>query len=132
MNDVAPILVSLLAALILSYALVSAMRRYALAHLVLDHPNERVDTSKVFPHYLKRMREAIYDGKRPAVAELAKELGINYMIRPDNRHAKAGNLNHAFDKTNGEFIVILDADPVVDIKNTRKIARVMKGGEFVF
>jgi cellulose synthase/poly-beta-1,6-N-acetylglucosamine synthase-like glycosyltransferase/tetratricopeptide (TPR) repeat protein len=52
------------------------------------------------------------DGKRPAVAELAKELGINYMIRPDNRHAKAGNLNHAFEKTNGEFIVILDADHV--------------------
>jgi imidazolonepropionase-like amidohydrolase len=29
-------------------------------------------------------------------------------------------------------LVILDADPVIDIKNTRKISRVMKGGEFVF
>ncbi|VTR96760.1 tetratricopeptide repeat protein [Tuwongella immobilis] len=52
------------------------------------------------------------DGKRPAMAELAKELGVHYIIRPDNRHAKAGNLNHAFEKTNGEFIIIFDADHV--------------------
>lgn len=52
------------------------------------------------------------DGKRPAVKALAEELGVHYMIRPDNRHAKAGNLNHAFEKTNGEFIIILDADHV--------------------
>jgi imidazolonepropionase-like amidohydrolase len=34
----------------------------------------------------------------------------------------------------GKFadLVILDADPVADIKNTRRIFRVMKGGEFVF
>jgi imidazolonepropionase-like amidohydrolase len=34
----------------------------------------------------------------------------------------------------GKFadLVILDADPAIDIKNTRKISRVMKGGEFVF
>jgi cellulose synthase/poly-beta-1,6-N-acetylglucosamine synthase-like glycosyltransferase/tetratricopeptide (TPR) repeat protein len=52
------------------------------------------------------------DGKRPAVEALAKELGIHYLIRPDNRHAKAGNLNHAFERTDGEFIIILDADHV--------------------
>lgn len=52
------------------------------------------------------------DGRRPEVEALAKELGVNYIIRPDNKHAKAGNLNHAFSKTNGEFIVILDADHV--------------------
>ena len=28
----------------------------------------------VFPHYLKRMREAIYDGKRPSVAALARDV----------------------------------------------------------
>jgi tetratricopeptide (TPR) repeat protein/cellulose synthase/poly-beta-1,6-N-acetylglucosamine synthase-like glycosyltransferase len=54
------------------------------------------------------------DGKRPAVEALAKELGVSYMIRPDNRHAKAGNLNHAFAKTDGEFIIIFDADHVPD------------------
>jgi cytosine/adenosine deaminase-related metal-dependent hydrolase len=34
----------------------------------------------------------------------------------------------------GKFadLVILDADPTIDIKNTRKIFKVMKGGQFVF
>jgi tetratricopeptide (TPR) repeat protein/cellulose synthase/poly-beta-1,6-N-acetylglucosamine synthase-like glycosyltransferase len=44
--------------------------------------------------------------------KMCVELGAHYMPRPDNRHAKAGNLNHAFEKTDGEFIVILDADHV--------------------
>jgi cellulose synthase/poly-beta-1,6-N-acetylglucosamine synthase-like glycosyltransferase len=44
--------------------------------------------------------------------KMCAELGATYMPRPDNRHAKAGNLNHAFEKTAGEFIIILDADHV--------------------
>ena len=52
------------------------------------------------------------DGRRPEVEALAKELGINYISRPDNRHFKAGNLNHAFERTDGEFVVVLDADHV--------------------
>lgn len=52
------------------------------------------------------------DGQRPEVAALARELGVNYISRPDNRHFKAGNLNHAFERTDGEFVVVLDADHV--------------------
>jgi cellulose synthase/poly-beta-1,6-N-acetylglucosamine synthase-like glycosyltransferase/tetratricopeptide (TPR) repeat protein len=44
--------------------------------------------------------------------KMCAELRAIYMPRPDNRHAKAGNLNHAFEKTDGEFIIILDADHV--------------------
>jgi cellulose synthase/poly-beta-1,6-N-acetylglucosamine synthase-like glycosyltransferase/tetratricopeptide (TPR) repeat protein len=44
--------------------------------------------------------------------KMCAELNATYMPRPDNRHAKAGNLNHAFEKTDGEFIIILDADHV--------------------
>ena len=40
------------------------------------------------------------------------ELGVNYVSRPDNRHFKAGNLNYAFERTDGEFVVVLDADHV--------------------
>jgi cellulose synthase (UDP-forming) len=35
------------------------------------------------------------DGRRPEVKHLAEELGARYMMRSHNRHAKAGNLNHA-------------------------------------
>lgn len=42
--------------------------------------------------------------------KLAEELGCEYMTRPDNKHAKAGNLNHALTKTSGELIAVFDAD----------------------
>lgn len=53
------------------------------------------------------------DGRREEVKELAKNMGVGYIIRPDNRHAKAGNINHALTVTSGELVLVLDADHVV-------------------
>ncbi len=50
------------------------------------------------------------DTRRPEVQALAAELGCEYITRPDNLHAKAGNLNHAIAHTSGELIVVFDAD----------------------
>jgi cellulose synthase (UDP-forming) len=50
------------------------------------------------------------DTRRPEMKALARELGCEYLTRPDNRHAKAGNLNHALTQTDGELIVVFDAD----------------------
>ena len=50
------------------------------------------------------------DTRRTEVKQIAAELGCEYMTRPDNRYAKAGNLNHAIAKTNSELIVVFDAD----------------------
>jgi cellulose synthase (UDP-forming) len=58
-------------------------------------------------------RKTIYlldDQRRPAMRALAAELGVEYICRPDNRHAKAGNLNHALARTQGELVVVFDAD----------------------
>ncbi|MEZ6140741.1 MAG: glycosyltransferase [Zavarzinella sp.] len=52
------------------------------------------------------------DGRRSEVEALARDLNIHYIARPDNRHFKAGNLNYAFERTDGEFTIILDADHV--------------------
>lgn len=52
------------------------------------------------------------DGKRDEVRAMAAELGIGYIRREGNEHAKAGNLNHALKVTSGEFILQLDADHV--------------------
>jgi len=51
------------------------------------------------------------DSARPEVAELAAEYGFTYDVR-DNRPLlkKAGNLKYAFDRTDGDLIVIFDAD----------------------
>lgn len=50
------------------------------------------------------------DGNRPSFKAFAEEAGINYIARTDNRHAKAGNLNHALTQIDGELVAIFDCD----------------------
>jgi len=52
------------------------------------------------------------DGNRPEIEELAHRLGARYLARPDNRHAKAGNINHALEVVDADFVAVLDADHV--------------------
>jgi cellulose synthase (UDP-forming) len=52
------------------------------------------------------------DGRREDFRAFCEEVGCGYMIRPDNKGAKAGNINHALTKTNGEYIAIFDCDHV--------------------
>ncbi len=57
------------------------------------------------------------DGNRPELGAWAAEHGIGWIRRSDAwldrpRHAKAGNINNALLATEGEFILILDADQV--------------------
>lgn len=52
------------------------------------------------------------DGRRPEMREIAEMAGARYLTRPDNSHAKAGNLNAALPRTEGELVLVLDADHV--------------------
>lgn len=52
------------------------------------------------------------DGRRPEMEELAKIAGARYLARPDNSNAKAGNINAALERTDGELVLMLDADHV--------------------
>jgi cellulose synthase (UDP-forming) len=52
------------------------------------------------------------DGRRPEMERLAELAGARYLTREDNSHAKAGNLNAALPRTDGELVFILDADHV--------------------
>ncbi len=52
------------------------------------------------------------DGHRPEMRELAELAGARYLTRPDNSHAKAGNINAALTRTEGELVLMLDADHV--------------------
>lgn len=62
----------------------------------LDYPHKKI--------YL------LDDTRRPHIKQLAQELGCYYLTRPDNSHAKAGNLNHALKQTHGELVAFFDAD----------------------
>jgi cellulose synthase/poly-beta-1,6-N-acetylglucosamine synthase-like glycosyltransferase len=50
------------------------------------------------------------DGRRPEIAAMAARLGARYLTRPDNAHAKAGNLNHALKVIDADIVGVLDAD----------------------
>lgn len=52
------------------------------------------------------------DGRRPEMRRLAEHMDVGYLTRPDNEHAKAGNINAALPRTDGELIAMLDADHV--------------------
>lgn len=52
------------------------------------------------------------DGRRPEIRALAEEMGVNYLDRPDNEGAKAGNLNNALKHSRSPYIVTLDADMI--------------------
>ncbi|MEP7737807.1 glycosyltransferase family 2 protein [Nocardioides sp. 31GB23] len=57
------------------------------------------------------------DGNRPEMRAAAEAEGIGWLTRSADwagmpRHAKAGNLNNALLATDGEFLLILDADQV--------------------
>lgn len=61
------------------------------------------------------------DGNRPELRRIAAAEGIGWITRSEDwanrpRHAKAGNLNNALLSTDGEFMLILDADQIPDPK----------------
>jgi cellulose synthase (UDP-forming) len=72
------------------------LRRTVMGCQAMDYPHKTV--------YL------LDDTRRPEVEALAAELGCQYVTRPDNSFAKAGNLNHAIAKTEGDLIAVFDAD----------------------
>jgi cellulose synthase (UDP-forming) len=64
--------------------------------LCLDYPNYKV--------------WVLDDGRRPWLRSFCEAQGVGYLTRPDNLHAKAGNINHALTKTDADFVAIFDAD----------------------
>jgi len=80
---------------------VSILERTIVGATGMNYPNYRV--------------WVLDDGRRRWLEELAGDLGCRYLARPDNKDAKAGNINHALRHVTGlvdppDFISILDAD----------------------
>lgn len=76
------------------------VRSTVLAAKALDYPENKLSV------YL------LDDGRRPLFEDFTKEAGVNYLTRPDNFHAKAGNLNHALSKSSGDLVVVFDCDHI--------------------
>ncbi|RYJ04275.1 MAG: UDP-forming cellulose synthase catalytic subunit, partial [Acetobacteraceae bacterium] len=70
------------------------------AALALDWPADKLNV------YL------LDDGRREEFRHFAEDVGAGYITRPDNKGAKAGNINNALQETDGEYVVIFDCDHV--------------------
>src|SRR3990170_1102725 len=78
-----------------------------------DEPLEVIERTAVCCLGMDYPGKTVYildDGRRPQVEQLASRLGCRYLTRPNNRHAKAGNINEALARTSGELVLIFDAD----------------------
>ena len=52
------------------------------------------------------------DGNRDEMKALATRLGVAYVRRTLHQGAKAGNINHALERTSAPFVLVLDCDHV--------------------
>ena len=76
---------------------------------------ERTILGAMAMHYPNFRVWVLDDGRRAWLSELCAQKGCNYLTRPDNSHAKAGNINHAAQHlaqlaSPPDFIAVLDAD----------------------
>lgn len=78
----------------------SIVQSTVFAAMAIDYPADKV---RVY---------ILDDGRRPEFRRFAKYAGCGYLTRPDNAHAKAGNMNAALPRTSGELICIFDCDHV--------------------
>ena len=52
------------------------------------------------------------DGRREEFRDFCQELGVGYLTRDNNAHAKAGNINAALAVTDSEYVTIFDCDHI--------------------
>jgi len=78
----------------------SVVRYTALGALNIDWPAEKLHI------YI------LDDGRRKEFEEFAFEAGIGYRTRPNNEHAKAGNINTALQTMSSPYVAIFDCDHV--------------------
>lgn len=78
----------------------SVVRSTAFAALNMDYPQDKLHVY------------VLDDGRREEFRRLCEEAGIGYVTRTDNKHAKAGNINHALTTMNSPYVVIFDCDHV--------------------
>ena len=90
---------------------------YPSVDLFLPTLGEDLEIVENTMHYVARLKwpgtlkiHILDDSHRSSVLAMAEGYGFNYLARPGNEFAKAGNLRFATGHTDGEYIVILDAD----------------------
>ncbi|MEO0407245.1 MAG: glycosyltransferase [Cyanobacteria bacterium P01_A01_bin.135] len=84
---------------------VEIVRKTVLGAIALDYPEDKkriyvLDDGRKYPE------------RREALQHMCEELGCTMLVRDNNEHAKAGNINTALRKTGGDLVLILDCDHI--------------------
>ncbi len=84
----------------------------------IDYPTDKVKVFllddggtdfRCFHHASEKVREGA-KARRAEFSAFAAELGVTYLTRARNEHAKAGNMNEALKTAKGDIVVVFDAD----------------------
>lgn len=86
---------------------VAIVRKTVLGALNTDYP----DNKKTI-YVLDDGRAEKYRERRQALQKMCDDLGCLMLTRDDNEHAKAGNINTALNRTDGQLVLILDCDHI--------------------
>jgi len=103
---------------------------YEIAHPLPQPPLHRILVDAIIPTYnepldvvrmttlgalsIKGINKVFVtdDGHREEIKRMVENIGATYISRPDNLHAKAGNLNFALKFSKSEFLLFFDADHI--------------------
>ena len=84
---------------------VEIVRKTTLGAIAIDYARKNV-------YILDDGRAEKYRARREELRQMCSELGVQMLVRDNNDHAKAGNINTALPNTSGEFVLILDCDHI--------------------
>lgn len=86
---------------------VDIVRKTTVGALAIDYP---ADKKRVY--VLDDGRAEKYRARREQLRQMCEEVGATMLVRDNNDHAKAGNINTAFRRTQGDLVLILDCDHI--------------------
>jgi cellulose synthase (UDP-forming) len=72
------------------------------------------------------------DGRSDVIRQLAVKYEVNYIRRPDRRHAKSGNINNGLQYSRADFFAIIDADFVPHPNFLTELLGYMEDEELAF
>ncbi|MBD0314619.1 MAG: glycosyltransferase, partial [Microcoleus sp. T3-bin5] len=96
---------------------VEIVRKTALAAIACDYaPGKKtvyiLDDGRPERYKENDPRRESFRRRREQIRQMCEQIGCIHMTRDNNNHAKAGNINNAFYKTDGDLVLILDCDHI--------------------
>jgi len=88
---------------------VEIVRKTVLGALAIDYPHKAI-------YVLDDGRAEKYRDRRELLRQMCEELDCALLTRDNNDHAKAGNINTALPRTQGDLVLILDCDHIPTCK----------------